>query len=95
MKTIKSDIELLKKEVIIQWKVWKKDLFLLANKLIEKVTNSRNAKELYQSLIRKNTKPVKQSKVIIHQPKIWKLKHYWYKSVITEHPKLHINYPRL
>ena len=56
LKTIKSELELLKKEVIIQWKVWKKDLFLLANKLIEKVTNSRNAKELYQSFIGKKHK---------------------------------------
>ena len=56
LKTIKSELELLKKEVIIRWKVWKKDLFLLANKLIEIVTNSRNAKELYQSFIGKKHK---------------------------------------
>ena len=35
----------------------KKDLLLLANKLIEKIPDSRNAKEHYQSLLRKkNTK---------------------------------------
>ena len=35
----------------------KKDLLLLANKLIEKIPDSRNAKEHYQSFLRKkNTK---------------------------------------
>ena len=34
------------KTVIIQWNAWKKkkDLFLLANKLIEKIPDPRNAK---------------------------------------------------
>ena len=48
----------------------KKDLLLLVNKLIEKIADPRNAKEHYQSLIRKkNTKSVKQSKTIFYQPK--------------------------
>ena len=39
----------------------KKDLLLLANKLIEKIPDPRNAKELYPSFIRKkNTESVKQ-----------------------------------
>ena len=39
----------------------KKDLLLLANQLIEKIPNPLNAKELYQSFIRKkNTESVKQ-----------------------------------
>ena len=42
-------------------KLLKKDLLLLANKLIEKIPDPRNAKEHYQSFIRKkNTKSVKQ-----------------------------------
>ena len=49
----------------------KKDQLLLANKLIEKkIPDSCNAKEHYQSFIRKkNTKPVKQSEIITHYPK--------------------------
>ena len=48
----------------------KKDFLLLANKLIEKIPDRRNAKEHYQSFIRKeNTKSVKQSEVITYQPK--------------------------
>ena len=39
----------------------KKDLLLLANKLIEKIPDPRNAKELYQWFIRKkNSESVKQ-----------------------------------
>ena len=42
----------------------KKDLLLLATKLAEKMSDPCNAKEHYQSFIRKkNTKSVKQSKV--------------------------------
>ena len=38
----------------------KKDLLLLANKLIEKIPDSRNAKENYQSFIgKKNKRSVK------------------------------------
>ena len=41
----------------------KKYLLLLANKLMEKIPDSLNAKEHYHSFIRKkNTKSVKQSK---------------------------------
>ena len=41
----------------------KKDLLLLANKLIGKVPDPRNAKEHYQSFIRnKNTKSVEHKK---------------------------------
>ena len=39
----------------------KKDLLLLANKLIEKIPDPRDAKEHYQLFVRKkNTKSVKQ-----------------------------------
>ena len=64
-------------------------MLLLANKLIEKIPDSRNAKEHYQSFIRKkNTKSVKQSKIITYQPKTFENPNLVdIKSVITEHPK--------
>ena len=66
LKTIISKLDLLKKEVTLE----KKDLLLLGNKLIEKTLDRLNAKERYQSFIRKkNTKSVKQSKIITYQSK--------------------------
>ena len=60
-----KEIGLLKKEVIIQWNSWKKDLLLLVNKSIEKTADLCNAKEHYESFIRqKNKKSVKQSDII-------------------------------
>ena len=55
----------------------RKDLMLLANKLIEKIPYPRNVKEHYQSFLRnKNKKSVKQSEIFTYQLKnIWKLKH--------------------
>ena len=51
-----------------------KDLLLLAKKLIEKIPDCCNAKEHYQSFIKnKNTKSVKQSKIITYQPKTLKI----------------------
>ena len=48
----------------------KKKLLLLANKLIEKILDPCDAKEQYQSFIRKKTtKSVKQSEIITYQPK--------------------------
>ena len=48
----------------------KKGLLLLTTKLTEKIPDPCNAKELYQSFMRKkNTKSLKQSKVITQQPK--------------------------
>ena len=45
-------------------------MLLLTTKLIEKIPNPRNAKEHYQSFIRKkNAKSVKQWKIITYQPK--------------------------
>ena len=50
----------------------KKDLLLLSNKLIEKIPDPCNAKQHYQSFTRKrNTKSVKQSKIVTYQPKIF------------------------
>ena len=62
---------------------------LLANKLLEKIPDPQNVKEHYQSFIRKkNTKPVKQSEIIMYQPKTFRKSNIVdIKSVITEHPK--------
>ena len=63
-----------------------KDLLLLANRLIQKVPDPRNAKEHYESFLRKkNRKPIKQSEIITYQPET--LDTLDIKSVITEHPK--------
>ena len=66
---------------------------MLANKLIEKIPNPRNAKEHYQSFIKNKTKKlVKQQKIITYRPKTFENpKIVDIKSVITEHAKtLHI-----
>ena len=88
----------LRKKVIIQWNAWKKDLLLLANNLIEKTPETRNAKKHHQSLIRekkKNTKLVKQSEIITYQSKTFENPNIVYTksvmSVITKHPKPCIN----
>ena len=59
----------------------KNDLQLFATELTEKIPDSCNAKEHYQSFIRKkNTKSRKQWKIFTQQPKIfWKPKHFWCK----------------
>ena len=65
----------------------KKDLWLLANKLIEKIPDPCNAKEHYQSFIRKkNRKSVKQSEIVTYQPKTFESPNIVdIKSIITEH----------
>ena len=56
------ELDFLKKTVIIQRNARKKDLLLLENRLIQKVPDPRNAKEHYESFLRKkNRKSVKQS----------------------------------
>ena len=67
----------------------RKGLLLLANKLIEKVPDPRNAKEHYESFLRKkDRKSVKQSKIITYQPKTFENPNIVdIKSVSTEHPK--------
>ena len=63
----------------------RKDLLLLANKLIEKVPDPHNTKEHHESFLRKkNRKSVKQSEIIIYQPKT--VDTVDIKSGITEHP---------
>ena len=67
----------------------KKGLLLLATKLTVKLPDPRNAKEHYQSFIRKkNTKSVKQSKIITQHPKTFENPNIVdIKSVIIAHPK--------
>ena len=53
--------DFLKKTVIIQWNIRKKDLQLSVTKSTEKIPDPHNAKEHYQSIAtRKNTKSIKQ-----------------------------------
>ena len=67
----------------------KKNLQLMSTKLIVKISYPRNAREHYQSFIRKkNTKSVKQSKVITQQSKTFEKPNIVdIKSFIIEHPK--------
>ena len=70
----------LKKIVIIQWNVSKKDLLWVADKLIENLSDLINSKEHDQSFIRqKNTKSIKQSKIITYQTfeKTLLIKNFW------------------
>ena len=63
-----------------------KDLLLLANKLMEKVPDPCNAKEHYESVLRKkNRKSVKKSEIIIDKPKMFDTVDI--ESDIIEHPK--------
>ena len=67
----------------------KEDLLLLAIKLIEKTPGPCNAKEHYQSTIRKkNAKSVKQLTIVTYQPKTFENSNIvGIKSIITEHPR--------
>ena len=62
---------------------------MLTNKLIEKIHDPRNAKEHYQSFLRKKSrKSIKRSEIITYQPKTFENPNIVdTKSVITEHPK--------
>ena len=90
LKTIINESDFLREAVIVHWNTWKKkDLLLLANKLIEKVLDPRNAKEHYGLFLRKkNRKSVKQSEIIFYQPKPFKNPNTGdIKSVTAEHTK--------
>ena len=67
----------------------KKDVFLLATKLIEKIPDATiNLKQYYQPYLKiKNTKQVKQPKLITQQSKTCQNPNIVDKSVTTEHPK--------
>ena len=62
---------------------------MLSNKLIEKAPDPCNAKEYYESFIRKkNRKSVKKSKIITYQPRTFENPNIVdIKSIITKHPK--------
>ena len=72
-------------------------MLLLANKLIEKISDPRNAKEHYQSFMRKeNTKSVKQSETSTYQPKTFENPNIvGIKQLLQNIQKFHISYPRL
>ena len=88
MKTNISELDILKKTVIVHWRLEKKYL-LFAKKLIEKVPDLRNVKQHYESFLRKkNRKSIKQSEITTYRPKIFQIPNIVnIKSVITEHPK--------
>ena len=72
LETVLNGLDFWKREAINQWNAWKKiiknkkELLLLANKSIEKISDRRNAKEHYPSFVRKKKeKSVKQSEIII------------------------------
>ena len=71
----------------------KEDLLLLATKLTEKIPDPCNAKEHYQSFIKKkNKRSVKQSTIVTQQPKTCKTPNIVdIKLVIIEHPKISHN----
>ena len=85
LKVIIKELDFLRKTVIIQWNAWKKDLLLFTNKLTEKIRHPHNAN---QSFIRKkNTKSVKQPKIITQQPNTSENPNIVdIKPVVTEHP---------
>ena len=68
----------------------RRDLFLYANKLIEKAPYPCNAKEHYKLFSRKkNRKSFKRSEIVTSQPKIFKNPNIVdIKSVITEHHQI-------
>ena len=70
-----NQLDSLKKAVIIKLNTWKEKTYccLLTNKLIGKVPDGCNAKEHYQSFLRKqNRKSVKQSEIITYNQKLLK-----------------------
>ena len=88
LKAVINKLNFSKKTVISNETFEKKDLLLLTTKLTVKLPDPRNAKEHYQSFIRKkNTKSVKQSKIITQHPKTFENPNIVdIKSVIIAHP---------
>ena len=87
MKTIISELDFLKKIVIIQWNIRKKDLQLFATKWTEKIPAPRNVKEhsiTYKKKTHKISKIIKNNYLskIFESPSIVDIK-----SVITKHRK--------
>ena len=92
LRAIIKELDFPKKVVIIQWSAWKKKYLLLLA-----IPDTRNAKEHYQSFMRKkNRKSVKQSVIITYQPKPFENPNTVdIKSIITEHSKTLHKYPKL
>ena len=87
LKTVINELDMLKKEVIIQWNVWKIKLLLLALKLIEKIPDPHNVKE-HHNIRKKNTQSVNQKK-ITYQPNTFENPNIVdIKSVIIEHSQI-------
>ena len=85
-----NKLDLLKEKIIFQWKFWEKKFVVACNQTNRKKTSDPpNAKEQYQSFIRKkNTNSVKQSEIITDQPKSFEsLEIVDIKSAITEQSK--------
>ena len=89
MKTIINKLDFLKETVIVRQNTRKKKLLLFVKKLLDDLPDPCNAKQHYESFLRKkNRKIVKQSEIITYQPKTFKNPNIVdIKSVITEHPK--------
>ena len=92
-KTIKR-IEFSKEDSYLSMKCLENRFVVACEQINKKILDPCNAKEHYQWFIRKkNTKSVKQLKMIIYQPNNFVNPNIIdIKSVITEHPKFHINY---
>ena len=86
LKTIINKLDLWKKSVET---FGKKDLLLLATKLIEKIADISYAKKYYNSYLKKkDIKLVKRSKKITQQLKAIKNRNFFdIKSVAIDHPK--------
>ena len=68
---------------------------LLTKELIEEVSDPSNAKEYYESFLRKkNKKSVKKSEIITYQPKAFVNSNIDNIKVSTEHPKLSHKLPK-
>ena len=71
LETIRNELDFPKKSYYLMKHQEKKELLLLAIKLTEKISDSLNTEEQYQSFVRKkNAKSAKQSKIITQQPNL-------------------------
>ena len=89
-KTIISQLDFLIKKLLFNETLEKKkDLLLLANKLIEEILDHCNAKEYYQSIIKKkNKKSANETEIIFYQTKAFEHPNIvGIKSIITEFSK--------
>ena len=86
LKNILNESDFLKRAVVIQWNTWERYLLFLAKKLIEKLPDTCNASEHYESFLRnKNRELVKEWEMITYHPNNCDSADI--KAVITEHSK--------